>query len=174
MGSAEAGGQPFAERLSSEHTAGYDLTLQPSTIDTTVKQLIDRYSALAPADREAFLTPFSMDQSFTLLLFAIRMAMLAVREHSTQRIVDGLMALVIEDCRLDWREVLIVCSLLNHSAQLIGADATALFDRAAGMASPTTAEHLRGFVRRDPGLQRVESFGWRASGSGAGFRYERA
>lgn len=152
---------------------GYDLDLAPSPVDAAIDQVIDHYVALPPDERNAILTAFGPQHSFTFLIFAMRMAMLAVRERSAYRITRGLLALVIENARFDSREDLIILSLLNRSAEKIGADPAALFEQAAIVAEPQMAQALRTFVQRPAGLKRIESMGFHEIDGPDGFRYER-
>jgi hypothetical protein len=152
---------------------GYDLDLSPSPVDMAIEQVIDHYVALPPDQRNAILQAFGPHHSFTLLIFAMRMAMLAVRERSAYRVTRGLLALVIENARFDSREDLIMLSLLNHSAEKIEADPAALFEQAALVATPSMARALRDFAQRPAGLKRIESMGFREVDGSDGFRYER-
>jgi hypothetical protein len=151
----------------------YDLNLTSSPIDAAIEKVIRQFATLPPEQRSGIVQAFGSQHSFTLLIFTMRMALLAVRERSAQRVTQGLLALVIENARYDSREDLIMLSLLNHSAEKIGADPVVLFEQAALVATPQMAEHLKAFLQRAPGLKRIESMEFREVEAPDGFRYER-
>lgn len=163
----------LADQLAYNHASEYDLQLTPQPLDRVIAQAITTYRGLQPEARQQFRNQFGSDHTFTWFVYAIRMAMLAVRERSPERVLFGLLALVIEDFKQDWRENVIILSLLHDSARRINADPRALFEQAASYAGPTAAQHLNQWLQRSPDLQRIESMGYHAVHAPDGFRYER-
>jgi predicted proteasome-type protease len=107
---------------------------------------------------------------FLYLTFSERMAVLAVRENSQARLWQALLAQVVEDFRWDYRENLMVLSVVYHSAKKIGADAKELFQRAADLAGARAADYLRAFSLHP---RSIRSMGYREVIAEDGFRYQR-
>lgn len=163
----------LTDQLNYNRVTDYDLLLTPSPLDRAITDAIAAYRMLPPQERQSFRDHFGSDHTFTWFVYAIRMATFAVRERAPERVLNGLLALVIEDFKQDWRENLIILSLLHDSARRIGADPCPLFEQASGYAGPAAAQRIQQFAQRSPDLQRIESMGYRAVNAPAGFRYER-
>jgi len=84
---------------------------------------------------------------YTLLWFAQRSAVFAMRERSAERIVDGVMAVaMIDSSNVDFRDVTGPLRALRCAAQAIGADVDSAFEKGASLADPkqrTSFEALR-------------------------------
>jgi hypothetical protein len=101
------------------------------------------------------------------------MAILGVRKHSENRLFEGLMGHVIEDFRYDYRENLLVLSLLHYSAFKLGLNPFDLFQRAAAFATPETAKRLLEYGHRKPGAGLIESMGYKEIMTPDGISYKR-
>lgn len=156
--------------LTVENTAGYGLWLLPCKLDKNLSLIINTYSKLPPDAYVEYRKKFNPYNPWPLFTFAERMAILGVREHSIQRIFEGLIALAIEDFRYDYREALLILSLLYHSASKISADPLNLFDKAAMFASRETANRLRDFARHPTPIHQM---GYIEAISEDGFKYLR-
>jgi len=108
---------------------------------------------------------------FVLFWFAHDMAVQAVRENSTDRIYEGLAAVVIEDARKDERDTLFPIAVLYHSARKIGADPNRLFSWAASIASARMEAVLKEFMTRPASKQDIAKFGLKEVQTEAGFDY---
>jgi len=116
---------------------------------------------------------FSIRDSQILLTYAARMATQVLREGSTSRLTDGLVAHLIEGERDDWRENVIVLTLLFDAARKLGVDPLPIFDHVASLAAgDAAAETLGGFRKRKPEMLTIESMGYRTAMSAQGVRYE--
>lgn len=143
----------------------------PSETDFAVMELVDNFLKTSPAERERILPEIPNKTSGHLMSFAVRMATLGVREKSKTRVLQGLIALVIENFRIDWREDLMTLAPLNDAAVRVGADPVALFDEAASYAAPAVAQKIRAFVRRQPDLKSLAVMGFSAQDTPEGFQY---
>jgi len=133
--------------LGTERTAGYLAFPLPNPIDVEILKIIDSYIGANDYSRNLLRQEFLRQrQGDALLAFSERMAILAVRENNPQRIFEGLIAHVIEDIRWDYRENLLILVLLYHSAVKIGVDPVALFEKAAGFATPKTVQFLHEYI----------------------------
>jgi hypothetical protein len=71
---------------------------------------------------------------------AERMASLAVREHNEERVLSGLLAAALDNWRSDYRDNLIRIGLLHDAATRVTGDPERVFERAALLLPPVSAE----------------------------------
>jgi hypothetical protein len=115
-----------------------------------------------------------MDDFYCLITFARRSAVYALRGNASS-LVDGLTAIaIIDPIRVDSRDIVWALGLLRHAAP-DKRSARSAFDRAAGLAEPSTAR-----IIRDAGGRRDDLRAWgyadisTAEGAGLiGFGYNR-
>jgi hypothetical protein len=118
-------------------------------LDSTLGALCKEFAARDESERQQSRRSISMDEFYTLLTFSQRAAVFAMREQSTEWVTKGLAALaMIEAERTDFRDILLVLSLLYYSAKRVGANADQLLRQAAVLSEPEVAELLTGFVER--------------------------
>jgi hypothetical protein len=153
-----------------DRLTGYGLWHLPCQVDESLTEVVEMARALSPFERPAVDKAFAKDRGI-LRAFAGRMATLAVRESSEQRLTAGLSALVVENFDDDARETTMELALLFDAARRIGVSPTTAFADAIAWARPQAAEQLRAYLARDPGLQRIESMGYAAKSDRDGFRY---
>jgi hypothetical protein len=146
----------------------------PSEVDNAVVEFLEEFCEAQPATRDQIRTNLTQDYTAGLLSFAARMAVLAVRERSPKRVLDGLLAIAIEDCRVDTREDYLILSLLLHSGIKIGADLDTLFGKAAVCARPYVAQVLQGFLQAHRNEKKlIRSMGFQEVQTTSGFDYIR-
>jgi hypothetical protein len=133
----------------------------PHRLDSRLTTLCRRFARSSDRKREAMRTAISMEEFYTLLAFAHRTTVLAIREESTDRVVAGLTAItMIEAERVDWRDILVALGLLHHAATRVGFDADQLFRKISSLAEPGTAELIHGFSRRPRCDKQLRSWGY--------------
>lgn len=131
-----------------------DLSLISPTanpLDDEICSLCKQY-ALSNADaRYKIRRSISMDQFYTLINFAKRSAVFGVRETKADLVADGLIAIaMIEQERVDFRDILWCLSLLYHAANKAGGNADDMFHDAAAHAEPEVAEFFVNFTKQTP------------------------
>jgi hypothetical protein len=147
----------------------------PTPLDEALDAVVAGFRALSGADRSLWKAalPFGQSDSQILLTYAVRMATQALREGSASCITNGLLAHLIEGERDDWRENVIVLTLLFDAAKKLGVEPLPLFDGAASLApGDAAAETLQDFRKRKPEVLTIESMGYRTAMSSQGIRYE--
>jgi hypothetical protein len=138
-----------------------DLTLidpRPVALDDELRRLCATFRSRPAGLRNTLTT----NDFYVLLAFARRAAVFAMRERDAAWIADGLTAVaIVDDERIDPRELAPTLGLLHHAAKFIGADAGTLFADAARHATRSVARAFRqpsfsgfeeiatGFVGRD-------------------------
>jgi hypothetical protein len=131
--------------------------------DDELRRLCERFRARPAGVRNALTT----DDLYALLAFAGRAAVAGMSAGDAAPIADGLTAVaMIDDERVDPRDLEPVLDVLHHAAMFVGADAGALFAEAARHATrsvarafqrepmPASRELLRVALEIDAALER--------------------
>ncbi|MCX6345998.1 MAG: hypothetical protein NT018_13160 [Armatimonadetes bacterium] len=124
----------------------------PNDVDEMVGAIVVTYTSMPSEERARLISECGGGEADILMIYARRMAALAVRANNPELVSRGLIALVIEDARFDYRDTLVALTLLHHSARKLKAEPGELFTNAAETASPKTAELILRFARSPSGL----------------------
>lgn len=118
----------------------------PNPLDEGIRAVCRRYAQLNGPERSAMRCrlairrSISMDEFYTLMAFAKRTAVFGVREANAGRVADGLTAIaMIEEKRVDFRDILWCLGLLCYAANRAGGNADEMFRAAASLAEPEVA-----------------------------------
>ena len=159
--------------------SGYLEQPLPCEADEIVAALVAGFEEAPAPAREGVRRRVGCTHARALGLFAVRMATLAVRERSAERLRIGLCAAVLSAGeRADWRDLGDTLHLLSDAAIRIGADGPTEFANAARFARGWYV----GYVQRFPprwGWHRLAERAamvlglgdWRAVEASDGFRY---
>lgn len=146
------------------------LTVNP--LDDEIRRVCRQY-ALSDADgRHKIRHSISMDQFYMLINFARRSAVFSAREAKAELVMDGLTAIaMIEQERVDFRDVLTCLGLLYHAANKFDGKANQMFRAAAALAEPEVAKFFVNFTKQTPDYQDLRSWGFDEvqSADGPGF-----
>lgn len=112
------------------------------------------------------------DQRSYLLNAARNMSVLAVRDNDASAIKWAILAIIVEDCQLDYRESLINLALLNHSASKIGGDLAKVFNTVKHCCSPQMFQFITSFLMRPSEKQSIDAFGYVEITRKDGFDYK--
>jgi len=113
-------------------------------------------------------------QAEVLSVFAERMAVLAVRQHSRDFIMKGLLASALAlSVHRDFRDIISALALLYRAAELIGEHPRELFRSAARRLPPEIADWLVSFAGRNRKDRSPEAFGFVEKYGADGFQFER-
>jgi hypothetical protein len=114
-----------------------------SSTDQDLRAVVE--NAWASTDEAVALTrsALTQDDMYTLLSFARRCALAALRERSSVKVVSGLHALVLVEAeRIDWRDAAVAAGLLAYAGDRLGVKVRTLVAEAARRAVPPMAEIL--------------------------------
>jgi hypothetical protein len=122
----------------------------PRPADGALRAVCRRFAAARAKDRAEQTAASSTEDFYTLLQFAQRCAVFAIRERRLDFVVDGLTAVAMLDPRrLDDRDPSSApLGLLAYAARTIGADPEPLFAAAAELARPDMREIIVRVVQR--------------------------
>jgi hypothetical protein len=118
-------------------------------LDRELQGLVRAFKDWTPEKRAEARGRISMDEQYTLLHFARRSSVLALKEESIARSEDGLLALaMIDETRIDPRDGAWAVGLLAHAIEATGADRERLVNEVAALATPGMAKILMGARER--------------------------
>jgi hypothetical protein len=89
------------------------------------EQLASVIAEMHPANSDhiaAIRDELSRRQAYSLVTFAVRMSVSAVRTNSAPTLHCALLGLVLDDCLVDWRDILIALSIIEECAVRLGVD----------------------------------------------------
>lgn len=137
-----------------------------------IDQLCEEYLRSSPELRVNTSRLVARATRNTLLQYAWFAAEEAVRNRSTDLVVRGLTALIVEDGRMDIRDTIMRLAVLLHSASLLSMDVNRVFSDIASLShNAVLADQVRGFPTSPRRLE-LHRFYIQAVGTGKGFRYE--
>lgn len=134
-----------------DSSRGEESLINPTknSLDSELIALCQKFAKSDAKARAEMRASISMDEFNTLITFANRAAVFAMREKSVEWINNALTAIaMIEAKRTDPRDILMPLSLLYHSAKRIGANPDQLFRDAGKLSEPDVATLLSGYVDR--------------------------
>jgi hypothetical protein len=142
----------------------------PSPLDEQMAQIVNRYMAAPPEQRQMFLAVLDKSQRSLFGIFGHREATLGIRTESRERLLRGLVGAAIAHQALDRGSLEASLAVHHHIARKMNVNTVDLFDEAAGMMGERIGEYLRGYGRRsDVGLRK---FGWREIKTPDGLKYK--
>jgi hypothetical protein len=128
-------------------------------------------SSLDPKERIALMNQITRDESGLLFGIAMSAAIWSVRESAAGRLSFGLLALILENRREDWRETLMHLCVLNHSANKLGVDLSRTYLEVRKLATPETAALMDAYFQS--GERDLAAMGYIEFEDGDGFGYRR-
>jgi hypothetical protein len=115
----------------------------PAPADDEIRALCRSYAAQDDAGRAAARGKLGMDDFYSLLTFAQRESVFAMRTRDQAHVRDALTAAaMIDPEKIDERDLPLALFLVLHAAERIGTDSRKLFTDAARMANPGTAKWI--------------------------------
>lgn len=155
-------------------TVGYGGRPIPVPLDSAMTALISRYRALPVDQRTIFRESLQVVDGRALSAYAERMASLAVRTGSLETVLSGVIALGLsESTEEDWRETVMVLSVLFRSVEKLGGDPRELFRTAGRVLNAGAAAHLLLYTRRAPENRQIEVMGYVETIDESGFIYKK-
>jgi hypothetical protein len=143
----------------------------PSETDDGISRVLSGLSAKDQTDLKLVSDGVTGDEARVLGLYAERMASLAVRENSVNRIKQGLMALSIYARTEDPRDVLLVLSLLHDASVKTSGNPKQVFNEVNAVFGETVL--LSEFLNRSDEDKSIDAMGYEESKTTEGFLYAR-
>lgn len=138
-----------------------------SRTDEVVSALVEEWHLLTARELSSVRASLTMDDFYTLLTFARRSALLALRKRSSSYAVEGLKAIgVIDAKRIDWRDASWAAALDSFAINVVDPGATENLETIAAKADADISEILIRF-RQDPATS-LSDWGFRIVETGEG------
>ncbi len=141
----------------------------PHPYDDVFAHALRRFQSLEETERATFFDCLSDDDRIALRGIGAHMAEVAVRLQKPEYIASGLLAIVLGDFRVDFRDDYMILSLLYRSCELLNVSGRAAFAEAARWATPTAHDDLIEFAEKPP---TIKAMAFREAGTGADFHYQ--
>lgn len=145
----------------------------PCELDTMIEVFVREFMHAPLPERNQIVAAIPAEDGAFFISFAQRMATLAVRERSRERLLEGLVALIIEDFKEDWRDNIIRLAPLYDAGLKIDLEPQVLFNEAAAYFNNDPAIEIANFPARPAELKTLRAMGFRESSDNDGFKYER-
>ncbi len=122
------GKSPIPEGKYSSHKGQLDLLrIVKDPYDGKLAEFARFFVKSGGHDRSEMRRNIDMDQFYLLLHFSDRAAVFALRDNDQKWVEDGLAAIAMIDVhRIDWRDLYMSLSLLNHAAHRVAKNPSAL------------------------------------------------
>ena len=142
-------------------------------LDRELRSICSRVGASTANERRDFRNAATNEDFYTLLEFARRASVFALRDQDRKWIEDALTAVgMVDAARVDERDLPLTLSLIHHAAEGLAVRPLEMFDAAAALGEPRTSDIIRSFVRQSTADKDIESsWGYRQidGPNGAGF-----
>jgi hypothetical protein len=131
-------------------------------LDAKLAALCKRYAKSSDQKRAAMRSAIRANHYDTLLEFAHRAAVFAVRERKAAWAVDGLTAVTMIEAKraADWRDILMALGPLHHAATRAGLKADQLFREMSALAEPGMVKLLEDLRTRPRGEKELGAWGY--------------
>ena len=142
----------------------------PGPLDERMGQIVRRYMAASPAQRELLLAALDKSRRALFGIYGHREATMGMREESRERLLRGLVSTAVAHHNLDRSSLDAALAVPHHIARKMELNTVDLFDEAAGFVGDEIGNYLKGYGRRsDVGLRK---YGWREIKTPAGVKYK--
>ncbi|MBK8931513.1 MAG: hypothetical protein IPM76_04195 [Chloroflexi bacterium] len=160
-----------AAYLADRTVADYYAEPLPAVTDEKLDEMVIRFMAATPAEREFFQAALSPAQRSLFGIYGHRVATTAVRTTDPDQLLRGLVGAAIANFTIpNRRNVEVALAVYYHCARKLGVNTVDLFEMAAEFAGGAIVGELLAYGRRsDITLQK---FGWREVKSPDGIRYK--
>ena len=144
----------------------------PDDRDAVVEQALAEIAAGSVADRDSLRAGVTLEDSQVFNAFAQRSAVRAVREGSSGCLRLGLLSLAMAGA-LDYRENLMVLSLVARSAEILGSNLDSVVESSADLLPEQALLRFRDFASWPEADRSIRAMGFAESGDGDEFNYLR-
>jgi hypothetical protein len=132
-------------------------------------QLLEAIGGLMPITQNEIAvirSQLDMDDSYDLLIFAVRMGVLAARTNTPRTLLLSLVGLVIDNS-LDFRDVLTALSIMENCATRLGIDFCKTTQDLRSLASDRRWKTIgEGYCARERAWREIGIFGFTTTGAG--------
>jgi hypothetical protein len=176
------GGDPLATSIHSfvrsfpkeaEFPLGGELEI-PTQAERNLLRVLESGRPFPASTIASLRSELGIHDAYALVIFSVRMAVFAVRRNEAKPLLLGLMGLVIDDGKVDWRDILSALSIVENCAARLGIAFAPAMEEFYPLASPQRRDTIKdGYFAREPDMRKIEIMGFVASGSGKVLTFNR-
>lgn len=134
--------------------------------------MMRRFLEMSDQERHSFFEELTREDSGLLFGISRSAATASIVEGNSERLQWGLLALIMENQKHDYRETLMELTLLDHSAQKLQVELETVFDPFKAYASEATSDLFQSYFRE--GVRQLGAMGYvEAKDKNGRFTYER-
>ena len=149
-------------------------TVIPLASETEFLKTIETSQPIQPVEIAPARKELSLPQAYSLVIFAVRMAIHAVRTGDPRLLRAGLIGLVVDDSLVDWRDILAACSIIEDCASRLGIDFRHDIEKVVDLATERRQETIvSGFLQREPRMRKPDVMGYTPKEGPDGLYYVR-
>jgi hypothetical protein len=145
----------------------------PTTEELALLRAFENFPPALRNELAPIAKTLTLRQADLLSAFTVRMATFAVRKNAIHVLRIGTLPLVVDDNLLDWRNVLMVLSIIDDSALRLGTDLESVIQDAIALASDRRRTTINEYLLRPPAFRGIKVMGIEALGNGDQFRYKK-
>lgn len=129
-------------------------------LDLIITNLCIEFANDNESNRSEIRKSLSQNNIYTLLEFAKRATIFAIRKNEEKYIYKGFVAIsMIESERCDFRDVLVTLSFLNHATQKLDLNIKEVFDNTIQFSEQSTGNLVKGFNERSEKAKSTQTMG---------------
>ena len=143
----------------------------PPFVEPLITDLVEAFAKISDLERAEVLASWKREAEPCIGWYARKLAGRAVRDHSEKDLRNAMVAIAISSCFEDPRELAGCFWLSFRSARHLALDGHKVFRDAAALVPGAGSEALLGFLKREPSLQDIATFGYSEGTGPFGFDY---
>lgn len=148
-----------------------DINSLPTESELRVFAVLEQSSLVPREELVPIVTRLNSFNSYNFAIFAIRMAILAVRTGDARPFRLGLVGMVVDEGGIDWRDVIRALSLLEHCASMLGLNLRDEIGPWCEIASCRRKRQIDEYFEEEAGARGIWSMGFITEGAGPSFHF---
>ena len=155
----------------------YDFPMGGSTVLPLESELqlvvaIQMVKGVSKRDCDEFRQLLNVRDAYSLVIFSVRMAVLAVRKQDSSFLRTGLIGLVLDDGVVDWRDVIVALAIIEDCSARIAINSETVIESVLGLATTQRRSDIcTNYLTRPSNMRSVEVLGFCATGENESLSY---
>lgn len=146
----------------------------PSDGELTFLEVLSSHRPKQRADLLPIADQLTIADSYSLVIYSVRMSVYSARLMEPTPLLTALPALVIDDNSVDWRDILMILSIIEDCASRLRLNASIVLEEVAKIASPVRSHTIcDGYLSRAASMRTVHVMGFDTIEDQNGLQYVR-
>jgi hypothetical protein len=143
----------------------------PDGAEIKLSQFLGSLPAMTQGEIASVRDELMIRQSYQMVIFAVRMAVWAVRVAEANKLISGLFGFALGGVQTDWRDFLGALSITEDCATRLELDFRCEIEGLRHLFDTTTIQTIEGYLSRSAEMRAVEVMGFKAESCSDGLRY---